>query len=339
MSDLDPRESEIESLLRATGRRPAVPPERLERAAMAVRAHWETEWRRRARRRRLWVAAGLAVAATIVGAAFGLALRREPGASSGVVAEVQVVVDSVWSRGTSEHAEARALRPGQDVPSGAEIATAEEGRAALLLASGHSVRLDGGTRLKVLSDHVLQLDRGAVYVDGRGARGAAVVSVEVRTPQGTVRDVGTQFEVRELARALRLRVREGQISLDRQGSSLQLEAGQELELGRDGAITRRDLSPFGPEWDWVVDTAPRLDIAGRSLQEFLEWIARERGQSLSFESAEAAAAAPQIVLSGSIEGMTLEQALESVLPACRMSHRSAGSVLHIRALAPGEERP
>ena len=73
-----------------------------------------------------------------------------------------------------------------------------------------------------------------------------------------------------------------------------------------------------------------MELGGRSLQEFLDWMARERGLQLRFASPEVAASAPGIVLNGSIDGMTLDEALESVLPTCRMSHRIEGDALLIR---------
>ncbi|HET9299567.1 MAG TPA: hypothetical protein VFO11_06450, partial [Candidatus Polarisedimenticolaceae bacterium] len=60
MTDQDP----IASLLRATGKRPAVSAERSARVREVVRTAWQGEVVRRRRRR--WVAAGLAAVATIL---------------------------------------------------------------------------------------------------------------------------------------------------------------------------------------------------------------------------------------------------------------------------------
>ena len=44
-----------------------------------------------------------------------------------------------------------------------------------------------------------------------------------------------------------------------------------------------------------------------------------------------------IVLNGSIEGMSLDEALQSVLPTCRMRHRIEDGILRIEPLPPAEE--
>jgi hypothetical protein len=64
-----------------------------------------------------------------------------------------------------------------------------------------------------------------------------------------------------------------------------------------------------------------MEIQGRSLQEFLDWIVRERGVRLQFTDTRVAGKAPAILLRGSIAGMTLEEATASVLATCGLTHR------------------
>ena len=59
----------------------------------------------------------------------------------------------------------RNVAVGERIPVGTELATSSEGRAALRLASGHSVRLDTATRVRWLSHDSFALESGAVYVD------------------------------------------------------------------------------------------------------------------------------------------------------------------------------
>ena len=54
------------------------------------------------------------------------------------------------------------------------------------------MRLDADTRLGLVSGSVLELHRGAVYVDS----GALAQRLEIRTPFGIARNVGTRFDVR-----------------------------------------------------------------------------------------------------------------------------------------------
>jgi hypothetical protein len=313
----------LEALLRTTGPRPAVPPERAARVGAAIKAHWQAEVRRRARRRWVWAAGAAAAAVSIATAAGHLLVDRRATTSAvaSPVAQVALVSGGAW------------LQSGVHVTAGTDVATEDRGRVALLLATGHSVRLDAGTRIRLLEGRALSLDRGAVYVDSQGRPGQRAGTLEVRTPLGTSRDEGTQFEVRWLASALRVRVREGKVVFDASGTVVEVDAGRELELGRDGHLARRALDA-GAGFDWVSGITPMLEIEGRSLLEFLEWMARERGLRLRFPSSRTAAAAPGIRLSGSIQDLSLDQALEAVLSTCQMRHRIEGRDLVVDSSNP-----
>jgi hypothetical protein len=64
-----------------------------------------------------------------------------------------------------------------------------------------------------------------------------------------------------------------------------------------------------------------MDIEGKTLREFLDWVARERGVRIRFENPALEARAPSIVLHGSLDGMTLEQATETVFLTSGLTHR------------------
>ena len=196
------------------------------------------------------------------------------------------------------------------------------------MGSGHSLRLDTGTAVIVVSTRVIELQRGAVYVDSTLLGSHADGSVEIRTPLGTVRDLGTQFEVRSSAAALRVRVREGTVVVQVPDAAADVGVGQELERGANGELPRRAMSDVRA-LEWTTSITPLLDIHGRPLQQFLEWHARERGLRLQFLSPEAARAAGVITLSGSVDGMTLDEALAAVLSTSRLSASVARGVLRV----------
>ncbi len=308
-----------------------MPEDRAARVAAAAREHWRSEVRHDARRRRGYWAAGLAAAIGITTCVALWQRTREPAPPPGPVraARVEIVKDSAWSRVASAAAP-RPLRPGDEVHVGWELATAERGRLALRLGSGHSVRLDAGTRVSVLADRVLALAHGAVYVDSGSP--SAVGAIEIRTPLGSIRDVGTQFEVRWLTTSVRVRVREGKVGLQGAGTSVEVGAGHELEVTESGRIDRREWTPAAG-LDWIDTVTPMYRIDGRSLKEFLDWMARERGLRLRFDSPRAALAAAGIRLSGSVDGMTLDQALDSVLVTSQMSHSIDAGVLLVRSVS------
>ena len=94
---------------------------------------------------------------------------------------------------------------------GDRIETDAISRVGLRLSGGVSVRLDHGSRARLLSATAIELGAGALYVDS----GPESPDLEVHTSFGVVRDIGTQFEIRLDAASLRVRVRSGVVEVHR----------------------------------------------------------------------------------------------------------------------------
>ena len=311
---------EVGELIRLAGRRPAVPPEAAARVRAAVHGHWRGMVRRRARTRAFW-AAGLAAAAALALVLGWRVERREPVGAGGEM-RVEALAGPAWIReGRLPWAGRRALAAGAVIPGGAEVGTGEGGRVALRLGSGHSVRLDAGSRVRIPGGSALALERGAVYVDSGSPAGAAE-PLRLRTPLGEVTETGTQYEVRVGEDAVRIRVREGEVVLAAEGKKHRVESGTELEADGRGGLRRRQIPRSGAEWGWVVDGIALLpEIDGRTARALLDQVAREGGWTLRFTDEETARLAGETTLRGSVAGMTLEQALDAVLPTCGLVHR------------------
>ncbi len=249
------------------------------------------------------------------------------------MAGVEVLISPAWTR-VSDGPGSRSVRllPDSVLTTGTQVATEGHGRVALRLVSGTSVRLDVDTRVRLASASLLVLEQGAVYVDTELAGGESADKVTIRTRYGDVRDIGTQFEVRVEEVSLRVRVREGTAVLETRSGSHEIDRGVELELDDSGAVARRAVLPYGVEWDWLVEITPVFELEGHRLREFLDWVSRERGLRLRFEDRALLSSAEEIVLNGSIEGLSIDDALDAVLPTCRMSHRIEQGQLVIRAL-------
>ncbi len=323
----------IGRLLRMAGPRPVAPHEREERVKEAVRAQWRAAVR--GRRQRAWLTRGgfaLAAAASLI-VVFGLLNRAtiapEP-LFQGPVGHLETVVGAVKRIDTAGREQP--LRVGDTISGGELIDTGVIGRAAVRLASGSSLRLDHGTRLRGLTDSVVSLEAGGVYLDSGGAGTSG--TVEIRTRFGSVHDIGTQFEVRLDDEEIRVRVREGAINIDRDGQLYDAGVGMELTVDASGEWSRRSVPVFGPEWDWILAVAPVFELEGRTLDVFLSWVSRETGIQPRFVDAEDAEGAPQVVLHGSIEGMRPDQALDAVLPTCGLAHRLDGGIVVIQAEGP-----
>ncbi len=321
---------------------PEISPERVARHKALARDHWRRKVKARARRRRLGY--GLAAAAAlalalglwrmidgdvspiIAGRAEDVAPRgqRLDASATAPVARLSVLAGPV-RRG--DDAAGTPLDAGAQVAVGAVLETGAGSRAAFQLAAGHELRLDVETRLRLVSDRVLALERGAVYVDSRGAPG----SLEIRTALGTARDVGTRFEVRLADGGLKVRVRAGVVEVDRDGGRHRASAGAELTVGADGTLARRAIDVYGREWRWSLEVAPAFDIEGRSLREFLDWVTRETGWRLRVAEA-VAGGAGAVTLNGSIAGLAPDEALDVVLPTTGLRHRVEGRELVVEPL-------
>jgi ferric-dicitrate binding protein FerR (iron transport regulator) len=324
----EPQEERLAALIRAAGRRPAAPAEREERVRAAVHARWREMVMKRSapRRDRRWPMLG-AVAAVAAAVLLVFVFRAPSGPAAGSsVAALEFASGPVQMRladGVSHD-----VAVGERFPAGALLETPAGSRAALRLAGGPSLRMDGETRLRLESAQVVTLERGAVYVDSASGAPAAP-GVEVRTRLGVVRDVGTQFEVRLSEGAVRVRVREGKIVLARERETSEAKAGMELDAGTSGPVRQSLISAYDPAWDWVVECAPAFDLEGRTLSEFLAWAGRERCWQVRYEDSRVERESAAIRLHGSVKGLKPEQALQAVLPACGLTSRLETGTLWI----------
>jgi ferric-dicitrate binding protein FerR (iron transport regulator) len=308
MTDDDP----IESLLRASGKRPDVGAPRAQRVRAAAHAAWRHEVARRTRRRRLIGATALA--ATILLAAALALTRRTPAPSAAGVLTVERIESAAW-------AETGELRPGSTVSRGSRVTTGDDARVALSAPSGHSLRLDRRTVLRVVGDRAFALERGAVYVDSGGTDRPASRPIRIETPLGVIDEVGTQFEARLDGSVLRVLVREGEVAVVAHAGRGTARAGQALTVDASGRIEQREDPGTPDDWSWTESVAPAFEIDGRSLAAFLSWVSRERGVRVRYQDPALARRAQSIVLSGSIAGMSMDQATASVLASSGLTGR------------------
>ncbi len=335
-------EEELRELLETAGARPEVAPGDLSAVRAAARAEWVRLSKGGARRRpvgRAWIPALLA--ATLLVA---LALVwRAPGAplpSAESIAEPVATIE--MSRGEVRFDPPRgALGSPGSVAAGSWIETgsgARAGRLALRLAGGGSLRFDAATRARMASAERIELERGAVYFDS-GSSSFAGRPIEVTTPFGVVREIGTQFEVRVAAGAgeeLEVGVREGRVTLalganparsEAAKAAESAEAGEWLSVRRDGGVRRRPIERGAPEWSWILEATPAMAIEGRTLRSLLDWACRETGWELRFEDAELEREAETIRLHGAADGLRPDQVVDVGLAGAGLGRRLEGRLL------------
>lgn len=313
-TDPESNDSSLEELLREVGARDEPSSDAMRDVRAAVHAEWQAmvDERRRQRRSMAWrIAASLVLAVLI--ATFA---RRFVEPMPVQVASV-VNIDGRMTY-ASEDTDASAGTVGQAVLVGETMQTDDSSRAALSFPSGLSLRVDHGTRFTIAAADRIELTSGALYIDAPSAN-ASQDPLTIATPAGSVRHVGTQYEVRTHADSIQVSVREGRVVVTAtNGSNNSGEAGQMLRLSATGEITRSPLAATDPQWLWTLDAAPTFDIDNQTLSAFLQWIARETGRRVVYSSSQAEAAAAEVKLRGSIVGLDADAALAAVLSTTQL---------------------
>lgn len=327
-------ESGVARVLRAAGGRSRPSDDMKQAVRAAVHAEWRTAVKKR-NQRRVW----MALAASVLVAALALWVSRPYFAQREVVASASLTMGSVRSRsgawGTwravtvAKVSTTGADRPVGELRVGAELLTGGDGRAALQLRDGVSLRLDHDTRIAFVDAGRIDVKSGAVYVDA-GTAPSLSEHLRVGTPAGVVQHVGTQYEARIVGGGTRIRVREGRVDLQPEhGNAQSAGVGEQLLVTPSGEIQRGAIAPSDPQWEWAANTAPSFDINGRPVRDFLSWVGRELGREIVYSSPDSEAEANRAVLNGSINGLSPAQALAAVLPTTQLRSIERGENIEI----------
>jgi ferric-dicitrate binding protein FerR (iron transport regulator) len=294
--------------------------------AAATAAFREKTARRRDRR---WLAMAGAAAVLVLAVLWVMRAAPPP-------AQLEVLATLARSSGVVEVASGDAWRTavpsGTRLTAGMRLRTPADGRAALALAGGHSLRLAAASEVLLDAPGRLYLARGTIYVDSgpRPARGG----LEVVTPAGTARDLGTQFELAVDGSLLRLRVREGRVSVDRGGRSLTGQAGEQLSFDDFGRVSRARIAPDDGAWRWAEDIAPVPDIDGKPASQLIAWVARETGREIRYESSLAEQRAANAILHGNLRHLAPIDALRAMLATTDLECVLDGDTMEIRVKDP-----
>jgi ferric-dicitrate binding protein FerR (iron transport regulator) len=272
----------------------------------ASRSAWQAKVRSRKQRRWLALAASIA----IVAAALTVLETLQPPERAPLASLALAVGDVALLSPQTGAWESLSTAPATVFP-GDRLRTGPRAGAAFMTEDGRSLRIGAASELVFEGRESVQLVFGVLYVDS-GVR-VPVSSIEIATRFGTVRDIGTQFEVRSTAEALRLRVRTGRVALVDSpfAADIQGAAGEELELAATGRLQQRTIAADDEQWDWATALAVP-DIENRSILSYLQWIAREVGRPLRFDAPNTQLSAQFVNWSGDARGLTPLQLLESI---------------------------
>lgn len=320
--DQDP----LEELLKFAGRREHVEPHRLDRAEKQLFDHWQQTLRLRRsserRRRAKQVGGFFALAASVV-LAFTLLFRFQDQAP--VVATVAYVVGSM-EVGFRDQPMAE-IATGAELRAGSIVETNDNSGASLILASGHNVRVAASSRLRLQADSIM-LDQGSLYIDS--GHGGAKSRLLVRTSFGTVSELGTQYLATVTNDSIEVSVREGAINIAREdGPTLTAKAGEAVLMKRDGSVSKETIKTYGERWQWASTLGQPIELEGSMLAEYLSWISREYGWEIRYATGTLERRARSVELHGSIQGLSSEDALASVIESVEWRHTLLDGVVSV----------
>lgn len=315
----------IERLIQLAGHGEDAEPERRNRVFHKVQAEWQEEFVRTRQRRQL----GLRIAAGFILMVGLLGWWRPwvPAGDTDLSPTLQIVrwAGSVELKAPAEGSPWFQLDASRSqLESGLVIRTGTESRVALDSGGGSSIRLDVDSSLEWLGGSEFRLHKGAVYVDSRLAE-----SWVIQTAYGSARDIGTQFEVRVLEDAMRVRVREGAVVLQSGKNSGEVGPGDQLILDASGNLHRQAIALYGAPWSWVMEMATPFELEGQTLKTFLEWVHRETGWKIQYGADLAREDYDEIVLHGALQGIEPNEAAAVVLATCDLVPEVESGVMRI----------
>ena len=207
------------------------------------------------------------------------------------------------------------------IRAGQSIMTGPTGRAAIRYRDT-DVRVDVASTVRFDAARLV-LHRGAIYVDTNNIS-PAPPSVIVETRFGMVGHTGTQFVAKVDADKLTVGLREGGIYVKSSAGDrrdLSAEPGRALiaEVDSSGRVQIRQGLRYGGLWSWVPAASPTYTTEGRSLDEYLAWLAREYGYTVDYADAETRARAETTSIHGDVSGLSIEDAVHAVTATTRVN--------------------
>lgn len=304
----------------------AVDPARAAGVRAAVHDAWQEAAAGERRRKHRVILAVAAVLVSAVALTLVNVLRERA-----VPVPLQAMASTLFLTGdvsVENDGQTRAGRVGDTLMPGTRIAT-RGGRAALALANGIELRLDEDTAVTLDAGGRVLLGSGALYLDSSRRTGPPE-TVPIVARGAVIRNLGTRYEVRLSGPELRVRVRDGQVEIDSAFGTRTVAPGNQVSVTSSG-ITPGPASTSGPDWDWIVRAIQPPRIEGRPLSEFLAWAEREGGRPIRFADPELERATRATIVYGAIDRLTVEQALDVVLPSCGLARRTGDDVITIVA--------
>ena len=317
----------LEALLKEAGPRPLPAADTISTARDAVRQEWQSVVARRRRRSKLL---GFAAAASVLIALFlvydGMGPAEVPALR---VADIERSFGSIYLLG--EQSELQERNDLLSVVTGQTVVTGRQSGIGFAMFDGTSLRVDAGTRIEFVGPQTVFLHNGRVYIDAGTVQGDAP-GLRIESAHGSVTHLGTQYIASVDSRELAVSVREGKVSVDGNFHDATVLPGQQISLRGSRRPARVNVPLSGEHWQWVEAMSPRADFEGRSVYELLQWVSRETGLELNWESPGAKQYALDATLRGT--GAAIDtaptNALRFWMKGLDLDWRIEGGMIYIR---------
>jgi ferric-dicitrate binding protein FerR (iron transport regulator) len=293
------RDKAVEEILRRAPPRPAPSAEHMTVAREAVKAEWQTVTSKRRGQRKL---AALAIAASVmIAIAVGVNVLRVPSALPVQVATIDSTDGTIYL--LEEQSRLQETRDLTELVAGQTLVTGRDSGVAITWSSGGDLRIDEDSRVEFVSVDDILLHSGRVYFDAQPSRLQAGIPqnsnarFSIRTSEGTVSHLGTQYMTDIDGDTLTVSVREGQVNVVGKFADAAATAGQQLVLSGSKRPSYTNIGTHGDAWLWVERMAPAIELDQRSAHEFIGWASRETGLEVRYttEVAEERARSTQMI--------------------------------------------
>lgn len=208
------------------------------------------------------------------------------------------------------------------------LKTKKNNRLMVSLFNGNQFRVDENTHLMVESNNRLKLISGQIYVDSDSTGGHHKLTIE--TPLAHVNHIGTQYSVSFNKDQLNVGVRDGLVlvSSDRI-SQAELPKGRNLTLNGESQAVYTDIKAYDLKWHWTQKITGGYDIQDQSLSAYLQWVSKESGYPIKWQSDQVRNKASKIKLSGSINGLLPVDSLDVIIPTTRFKYSINDNQIYI----------
>lgn len=319
-------DEDISLLLQLAGPREKLPEE--------LKHSWESVFRRelqsaaklRQRHKIKWITG---VAATIAFCSLLLTfVAPSPAPEHTAMVKVSHVTGSAAM--TAADGQRTVLAKGMHIPADSLIETGTASRVGLNYG-GYTLRIDIDSRV-TLHASAVHLAFGQVYASDPAQR-IGLTQLNITTPQGSVKDIGTQFMVSVNEKGTVATVRRGVIQVATGNSEFLVEATPDsaarLWVKPMGEVQSMEVAATGEDWRWIYALVEPFELDGKSIYEFLQWSVSETGGELVFTTASDELYARRVLLHGRATGLDPERAIITVLAATDLKAERQGDTLRI----------